>query len=71
MTRPAPPLPASAPSAPFDPGPDGHDTHLVLENPRGTFPCGRPGEKHAGGWMPRSGPAPHEACTRLVEESRG
>ncbi|WP_411977441.1 MbtH family NRPS accessory protein [Streptomyces decoyicus] len=24
-----------------------------------------------GGWMPRSGPAPHEACTRLVEESRG
>ncbi|MEV5122716.1 MbtH family NRPS accessory protein [Streptomyces decoyicus] len=83
MTRPSPPplppppsppitpSPPSAPSAPFDPGPDGHDTHLVLENTQGHLSLWPAWRITPDGWLPRFGPAPHDACTRLVEERRG
>ncbi|MFB8775918.1 MbtH family NRPS accessory protein [Streptomyces broussonetiae] len=55
---------------PFDPGPDGLDTHLVLENGLGQLSLWPVWRALPSGWTARFGPAPHEACARRVEAGR-
>ncbi|MFK0173295.1 MbtH family NRPS accessory protein [Streptomyces sp. NPDC090306] len=54
-------------AGPFDPGPEGHDTHLVLESPRGAVSLWPAWRAVPPGWTARFGPAPHDACVRRVE----
>ncbi|MGY5123618.1 MbtH family NRPS accessory protein [Streptomyces nigrescens] len=56
--------------APFDPEPDGQATHLVLENAQGYLSLWPAWRETPEGWTARLGPAPHEACTRLVAADR-
>ncbi|MEU8915148.1 MbtH family NRPS accessory protein [Streptomyces nigrescens] len=60
----------TARSAPFDPGPGGHATHLVLENTQGHLSLWPAWRETPEGWTARFGPAPHDACTRLVAADR-
>ncbi|MFI9548006.1 MbtH family NRPS accessory protein [Streptomyces sp. NPDC052016] len=53
-------------AGPFDPGPDGKDTHLVLENAQGQQSLWPTWRAVPPGWNTRFGPAPHEACARQV-----
>ncbi|GGM15625.1 hypothetical protein GCM10010129_69810 [Streptomyces fumigatiscleroticus] len=61
----------SARPGPFDPSPEGRDTHLVLENAEGRLSMWPAWRTVPSGWAARSGPAPHEACVRRVEAGRG
>jgi MbtH protein len=54
-------------SGPFDPGPEGHDSHLVLENTRGQVSLWPAWRALPPGWTTAFGPAPHDACLRRVE----
>ncbi|WP_233518475.1 MbtH family NRPS accessory protein [Streptomyces corynorhini] len=51
---------------PFDPGPEGLDTHLVLENDRGRLSLWPAWGAVPAGWRAVFGPAPHPACLRRV-----
>ncbi|WP_407555199.1 MbtH family NRPS accessory protein [Streptomyces sp. Pv4-95] len=53
-------------SGPFEPGPEGHDTHLVLENAQEQLSLWPAWQIPPHGWNPRFGPAPHDACVQRV-----
>lgn len=54
-------------SGPFDPGAEGQDTHLVVENARGQSSLWPAWRAVPQGWSALFGPAPHEACAGWVE----
>ncbi|MFD6278567.1 MbtH family NRPS accessory protein [Streptomyces sp. NPDC060209] len=60
----------SARSGPFDPGPGGRATHLVLANSLGQLSLWPVWREVPAGWSVRFGPAPHEACTAALEPDR-
>lgn len=60
----------SAWSGPFDPGPEGEDTHLVLENTEGRLSLWPTWREVPPGWSARFGPAPYEACADTLEPGR-
>jgi MbtH protein len=60
----------TARSGPFDPGPEGGDTHLVLANARGHLSLWPAWRAVPHGWDARFGPAPHAACVRRLEAQR-
>ncbi|MGW0191762.1 MbtH family NRPS accessory protein [Streptomyces sp. NPDC003362] len=60
----------TAEAGPFDPGADGRDTHLVLENERGRRSLWPVWRERPAGWTVRFGPAPHAECGRLLEADR-
>uniref|UniRef100_A0AAU3GPS3 MbtH family protein n=1 Tax=Streptomyces sp. NBC_01401 TaxID=2903854 RepID=A0AAU3GPS3_9ACTN len=59
----------SAPSGPgpFDPGPEGRATHLVLANDRGQLSLWPVWRQVPAGWSVRFGPAPHRECVAALE----
>ncbi|MGA5563327.1 MbtH family NRPS accessory protein [Streptomyces platensis] len=61
----------TTPSAPFAPGPDGHTTHLLLENPHGHLSLWPSWRETPEGWTACFGPASHDACMRRVGAVRG
>ncbi|MGI5452416.1 MbtH family NRPS accessory protein [Streptomyces sp. CA-249302] len=60
----------TAQPGPFDPGPEGADTHLVLENAHGELSLWPSWRAVPSGWTTCFGPAPHPACVRRVEAGR-
>ncbi|MCX5415680.1 MbtH family NRPS accessory protein [Streptomyces sp. NBC_00059] len=57
-------------SGPFDPGPEGVATHLVLENDEGLLSLWPVWREVPAGWSVRFGPAPYEACAGVLEPDR-
>jgi len=57
-------------SGPFDPGPEGVATHLVLENTDGRLSLWPAWREMPPGWSVRFGPAPHETCVDTLEPGR-
>ncbi|WP_405386693.1 MbtH family NRPS accessory protein [Streptomyces sp. NBC_01102] len=55
---------------PFDPGQEGADTRLVLENARRQLSPWPLWREVPPGWSTRFGPAPHSACVRELEVGR-
>ncbi|MFC8592092.1 amino acid adenylation domain-containing protein [Streptomyces atroolivaceus] len=55
---------------PFDPGPEGRATHLVLENAVGRLSLWPVWREVPEGWSVRFGPAPHEVCAATLEPGR-
>ncbi|MCT9075729.1 MbtH family NRPS accessory protein [Streptomyces fulvoviolaceus] len=58
-------------AGPFDPGPDGQETHLVLENAQGRLSLWPAWRAVPAGWAARFGPAPHSLCVGQVETGLG
>ncbi|WP_210583840.1 MbtH family NRPS accessory protein [Streptomyces sp. GESEQ-35] len=58
-------------TGPFDPGNEGQDTHLVLENANGMLSLWPAWRAVPSGWAAVSGAASYEACVRRVEAGRG
>jgi enterobactin synthetase component F len=56
---------------PFDPGPEGHDTRLVLVNAAGRMSLWPSWCEVPSGWTACFGPAPHPACVRRVRGGPG
>ncbi|MFB6608092.1 MbtH family NRPS accessory protein [Streptomyces noursei] len=54
------------PGGPFDPGPAGADTHLVLEDGAGRRSLWPLWRAVPAGWRREFGPAPHAACLDRV-----
>ncbi|MBL1286359.1 MbtH family NRPS accessory protein [Streptomyces sp. NPDC057067] len=54
-------------NSPFDPGPEGRATHLVLENTAGRLSLWPVWREVPAGWSVRFGPAPHAACAATLE----
>ncbi|CAM5312736.1 amino acid adenylation domain-containing protein [Streptomyces atroolivaceus] len=59
-----------AKGGPFDPGPEGRATHLVLENAIGRLSLWPVWREVPEGWSVRFGPAPHEVCAATLEPGR-
>ncbi|MFJ6852231.1 MbtH family NRPS accessory protein [Streptomyces sp. NPDC091271] len=60
----------STASGPFDPGPEGRATHLVLENAAGQLSLWPVWREVPAGWSVRFGPAPHTACAAALVPGR-
>lgn len=60
-------------AGPFDPGPgpDGQETHLVVENAQGRLSLWPAWRAVPAGWTARFGPAPHSLCVGRVETGLG
>jgi len=61
----------TAPSGPFDPGPGGGGTHLVLANARGHLSLWPAWRAVPSGWDAHFGPAPHDVCVRRLTQRSG
>lgn len=59
----------TAVTGPFDPGPEGRESHLLLENDRGQRSLWPVWRTVPEGWTAGFGPAPFGACVERLEST--